>query len=222
MLHELFLDSSLLNTKTQLMKQLLFSATLLLALGAAAQDAPRPEYASMRGGELTTHVQSNGYVTNVGYTIKAGDELVLGKGTLPNKFFAFIYQSPMGYFTETSLDASNRKSLQSGFAGKKVKVKRLQSYGTKRTGYNVVAVVGAGDIVNYWIELDQAIEAGEVIVPEPYASKLDINKKNAPIVIQQGSVSVADEIKKLKELHDSGVLTKEEYESQKKKLLEKM
>jgi hypothetical protein len=33
---------------------------------------------------------------------------------------------------------------------------------------------------------------------------------------------VADEIKKLKELHDSGVLTKEEYESQKKKLLEKM
>jgi hypothetical protein len=81
--------------------------------------------------------------------------------------------------------------------------------------------VGAGDIVNYWIELDQAIEAGEIVVPEPYAAKLDINKKNAPVVIQQNSVSVADEIKKLKSLFDSGVLTKEEYETQKKKLLEK-
>jgi hypothetical protein len=166
-------------------------------------------------------VQQNGYVTNSGFTVKAGDELVLGKGTLPNKFFAFIYQSPVGYFTETSLDASNRKSLISTFAGKKVKVKRLQSYGTRRTGFNVVAVVGAGDIVNYWIELDQAIEAGEIVVPEPYASKLDINKKNAPVVIQQGSVSVADEIKKLKDLYDSGVLTKEEYETEKKKLLAK-
>lgn len=203
------------------MKLLFLSSLLALSFYGSAQEAARPEYASMKGNALTTYVQANGYVTNVGYTVKAGDELILGKGTLPNKFFAFIYQSPMGFYSETTIDASNRKSLQSGFAGKKVKIKRLQSYGTKRTGYNVVAVVGAGDIVNYWVELDQAIEAGEVIVPEPYASKLDINKKNAPLVIQQNSVSVADEIKKLKGLYDSGVLTKEEYDSQKKKLLDK-
>ncbi|HUQ97015.1 MAG TPA: SHOCT domain-containing protein [Chitinophagaceae bacterium] len=203
------------------MKKLFFAPLLALSICAMAQESPRPEYAVMKGPELTKFVEANGYITTVGYTVKAGDELVLGKGTLPNKFFAFIYQSPMGYFSETTYDASNRKSLTSGFAGKKVKVKRLQSYGTKRTGYNVVAIVGAGDIVNYWIELDQAIEAGEIIIPEPYASKLDINKKNAPLVIQQNSVSVADEIKKLKELHDSGVLTKEEYEKEKKKLLEK-
>jgi hypothetical protein len=203
------------------MKHVLFSAALLLSLCAAAQETTRPEYAAMKGGQLTTYVQANGYVSNVGYTVKAGDELILGKGTLPNKFFAFIYQSPMGYFTETTFDASTRKSLTSAFTGRKVKVKRLQSYGTKRTGYNVVAVVGAGDIVNYWIELDQAIEAGEIMVPEPYASKLDINRKNAPVVIQQGSVSVADEIKKLKALYDDGVLTKEEYDTQKQKLLAK-
>jgi hypothetical protein len=203
------------------MKQLLLSSLLLFSICASSQDVIRPEYASMKGGELSNYVQTNGYITNVGYTVKPGDELMLGKGTLPNKFFAFIYQSPMGYFSETTVDASTRKSLISTFARKKVKVKRLQSYGTKRTGYNVVAVVGAGDIVNYWVELDQAIEAGEVVVPDPYASKLDINKKNAPVVIQQNTVSVADEIKKLKELYDSGVLTKEEYESQKKKLLDK-
>ena len=203
------------------MKKLLLPLFLMSTVFVSAQESARPEYAVMKGTELTTYVQKNGYVTNSGFTVKAGDELILGKGTLPNKFFAFIYQSPVGYFTETSLDASNRKSLISTFAGKKVKVKRLQSYGTRRTGFNVVAVVGAGDIVNYWIELDQAIEAGEIIVPEPYASKLDINKKNAPLVIQQNTVSVADEIKKLKELYDSGVLTKEEYESEKKKLLAK-
>jgi hypothetical protein len=203
------------------MKKLLLPFFLMCTVIVSAQEQDRPEYAVMKGTELTTYVQKNGYVTNSGFTVKAGDELILGKGTLPNKFFAFIYQSPVGYFTETSLDASNRKSLISTFAGKKVKVKRLQSYGTRRTGFNVVAVVGAGDIVNYWIELDQAIEAGEIVVPEPYASKLDINKKNAPLVIQQNTVSVADEIKKLKELYDSGVLTKEEYESEKKKLLAK-
>lgn len=203
------------------MKKLLSICFAVFSLHASAQEASRPEYALMKGTELTRHVESNGYVTNVGYSVKAGDELVLGKGTLPNKFFAFIYQSPMGYFSETTLDASNRKNLTSGFAGKNVKIKRLQSYGTKRTGYNVVAIVGAGDIVNYWIELDQAIDAGEIIIPEPYASKLDINKKNTPLVIQQSSVSVADEIKKLKELHDSGILTQEEYETSKKKLLEK-
>ena len=203
------------------MKKFLLPLFLMFAAFASAQEQDRPEYAVMKGTELTTYVQKNGYVTNSGFTVKAGDELILGKGTLPNKFFAFIYQSPMGYFTETSLDASDRKSLISAFAGKKVKVKRLQSYGTRRTGFNVVAVVGAGDIVNYWIELDQAIEAGEIVVPEPYASKLDINKKNAPVVIQQNTVSVADEIKKLKDLYDSGVLTKEEYEAEKKKLLAK-
>jgi hypothetical protein len=203
------------------MKKLLLPLFLMCTVIVSAQESTRPEYAVMKGAELTDHVQKNGYVTNCGFTVKAGDELILGKGTLPNKFFAFIYQSPVGYFTETSLDASNRKSLISTFAGKKVKVKRLQSYGTRRTGFNVVAVVGAGDIVNYWIELDQAIEAGEIVVPEPYASKLDINKKNAPVVIQQNTVSVADEIKKLKDLYDSGVLTKEEYEKEKKKLLAK-
>jgi hypothetical protein len=203
------------------MKKLLLPLFLMCTVFVSAQEPDRPEYAVMKGTELTTYVQKNGYVTNSGFTVKAGDELILGKGTLPNKFFAFIYQSPVGYFTETSLDASNRKSLISTFAGKKVKVKRLQSYGTRRTGFNVVAVVGAGDIVNYWIELDQAIDAGEIVVPEPYASKLDINKKNAPVVIQQNSVSVADEIKKLKDLYDSGVLTKDEYDKEKKKLLAK-
>jgi hypothetical protein len=204
------------------MRHLFLACFVFISAIASAQDAAeiKPDYAAMKGMELTTYVQKNGYVTNVGFTVKAGDELVLGKGTLPNKFFAFVYQSPTGYFSETSIDASNRKSLISTFAGKKVKIKRLTAYGTKRTGFNVVALVGAGDIVNYWVELDQAIEAGEIVIPEPYASKLDINKKNTPVIVQQNNVSVADEIKKLKELHDSGVLTKEEYESQKKKLLE--
>src|SRR4051812_35772125 len=107
------------------MRQLLFSCFLALSIGATAQETARPEYAVMKGGELTKYVEANGYVTSVGYTVKAGDELTLGKGTLPNKFFAFIYQSPMGYFSETTMDASNRKNLISTFAGKKVKVKRL-------------------------------------------------------------------------------------------------
>jgi hypothetical protein len=56
---------------------------------------------------------------------------------------------------------------------------------------------------------------------------LQFTHKNQQLVhcfsgsIEQNKMNVADEIKKLKELYVSGVLTKEEYESQKQKLLDK-
>ena len=47
----------------------------------------------------------------------------------------------------------------------------------------------------------------------------DSNKNNAPGTGNNNSAFVADELFKLKQLLDMGVLTKEEFESQKKKIL---
>lgn len=51
-----------------------------------------------------------------------------------------------------------------------------------------------------------------------YIEKLN-NEPVTQTVIQQSTISVADEIRKLKELLDEGLLTQEEFDEQKKRLL---
>lgn len=71
------------------------------------------------------------------------------------------------------------------------------------------------------------VDRDYTIIPvstEPIAQKnmndtLSTKKPVATPANNTNSSSVADELKKLKELHDSGVLTKDEYEKAKKKLL---
>jgi hypothetical protein len=71
----------------------------------------------------------------------------------------------------------------------------------------------------YVIDIENAIEAKELDVPKEYA--IAEKKPEAPSVTVKQEISVADELTKLKKLYDDGVLTKEEYEAQKKKLLDK-
>ena len=68
-----------------------------------------------------------------------------------------------------------------------------------------------GGILNGVIELQQAYDAGEIIVK----GKPPISKN----AISAASSSVADELIKLKTLLDAGAITKPENEAQKKKLL---
>ncbi|QIP18032.1 SHOCT domain-containing protein [Spirosoma aureum] len=160
---------------------------------------------------------SAGYQTAVtGWVVHTDDTLQLGKGSMPDKRFAFIYESLTSFNYANSANSPNaydrRNYLNSNMSGQRVRVKELLQYGTKRTGYTMIAKVGVGNIVNYWIEIDNAVEAGEILPPERYRTA----KKSEAI---STSGSVADELKKLKELMDAGVITKEEFEAQKKKLL---
>ncbi|MEZ2441070.1 SHOCT domain-containing protein [Chitinophaga sp. RCC_12] len=193
------------------MKRFLFALAALFPVAAFSQNSPtviEPGTKQMAAQALV----EKGYTTPSGWTVKPGDELKIGKGSMPNKTFSFIYQSPAGFATETSGDNySNKRYAGTNMAGKSTKVKSLIAYGNKKTGYTIVARVGFGELVNYWIEIDNAVDGGELIPPAAYAKK------------EQGGTStggsVADELKKLKELLDSGALTQEEYNAQKKKLL---
>jgi hypothetical protein len=65
----------------------------------------------------------------------------------------------------------------------------------------------------YMLDIENAIESAEIEVPTEFAT---LNKKEQPTV---NNASLGDELKKLKDLFDSGALSKEEYETAKKKLL---
>jgi hypothetical protein len=142
------------------------------------------------------------YLSN-GCKYSGGMEIHLGMGSnVATKTFNFIYTNPMSIAGQIYLPAS--------WAGLKMTVKNIKEYGLKKTGKKYYLVLGGGNIVNYWCEIESALNTGEVI---------DINmKKTMGSNIQP--TSVADELTKLKKLYDDGTLTKDEYETAKKKLLD--
>lgn len=152
-----------------------------------------------------------GYQSANGWVVHKGDSLLLGKGSMPDKRFAFVYESLTSFTSPNS--PGTRNYLSSNMSGQRVLVKELFQYGTKRTGYTMIAKVGVGSIVNYWIEIDNAVEAGELSPPTKFIRTV------ASPTTSGNSSSVADELKKWKDLLDAGAITKEEYDSQKRKLL---
>jgi len=173
-----------------------------------------------RGEKLTSVQQKirDGYTTQIGWTLKEGDIITLGKGTMPNRTFAFIYQSPVGWTSMSTMDMQISKNyLRSNLAGKTAKIKDIMPIGSRKPGYTIIAKIGLGEMVNYWVEIDNALDAGEIVPPKEFADKMPKNAPAHTVIVNQGSV--ADELKKLKELLDAGAITQDEYETQKKKIL---
>ena len=146
--------------------------------------------------------------TSSGYKIVVGQDVKLGTGTLPYGEFKYIG------FSQTSFMGGSRETLGKNWSGHLFRVKRFRQDGNKKRGYKYVLILGGGNIVNYECDIERAIAAGEIVVPDEFKHKEKITVEVKP------SFSVADELAKLKKLYDDGVLTKEEYDSQKKKLLE--
>lgn len=189
------------------MKKLIILLLLPIIGISQTPDVIKP---GMSASELKKIID-DGYTLSSGWTIKVGDTLQLGSGTMPDKRYAFIYQSPLNLFASVSGDNSGKNYLGSNAARNAI-VKDLITYGTKRSGFTIIAKVGVGDISNYWIEIDNAIGASEVNPPMQYSA---FYKKGG----SGPATTVADELKKWKDLLDSGAITKEEYEAQKKKIL---
>jgi hypothetical protein len=159
--------------------------------------------------------------TTSGYKIIVGQEINIGTGTTPDGDFKFIRRNSTGFGTLMLMTDNNsynksQLSLPRNVAGHKGKVVKFVTRGTRKTGftYEPLITFGSG---RYEIDIDNAIASGEIIVPDEFKPKL----KTATTVEVKQQLSVADELVKLKKLYDDGVLTKEEYEGQKKKLLEK-
>ena len=158
--------------------------------------------------------------TSSGYKIYVGQTLTLGTGSTPDGDFKFIRQNSTGFGTiisTTDNNAYNKSqfSLPRNMAGHKCQVKKIATRGNKRIGFKYEPLVTFG-VGKYEIDVDNAINSGELSVPDEFKPKA----KSTVIEVKQ-QISVADELIKLKKLKDDGILNQEEYDTQKKKLLEK-
>lgn len=147
-----------------------------------------------------------------GTVYKEGDTLQLGMGTMDNGAFKYIQMSQYSVgvlVTATNNVAYNKDqwSLDRRYAGYKAVIRKFERRGTRRIGYKTVAIIKFDSPFSDEVDINSAIKSGEIIDPN--------YTPNTP----HNTQSVADEIKKLKDLEDQGIITKEEFEKQKQKLL---
>ena len=155
-----------------------------------------------------------------GGEIKIGEEIRLGRGSDDNGTFRYIQVNEASMMRAYNTNGTQRgvqeaNALPNKFNGLKGKIIDIVDRGNKRTGYKVFVIIGVGEMRRYQIDLDSALEYGEVIV-DGYVNP---NKKEEIKAVASSSSSIADEIKKLKELKESGIITEEEYEKAKSKLI---
>ena len=150
-----------------------------------------------------------------------GDDIKVGTGSTDDGSFKYIRINSASWTHFSSTDGPNGRganqanSLPSNFSGHLMHIKKIRRDGNEKRGYVVYLVLGGGTMTNYECDIVRAVNVGEI--------ECDgcVSKKNTPTVIVNNSGSTADELIKLKKLKDDGVITQEEFDMQKKKLLNK-
>ncbi len=179
--------------------------------------------------------QNDTLTTTGGYKIYKGQTIQFATGTSAAGYFTFIK-------FHQSMAKNNTYTLQNGT----MLVKNLKGYKYSSADNNSIRMAGTitykdgkqeeADII---MNFERATEnydgqPSELNIPEPFKRKTgQITVKaetKQPAVTEPKTqtdpgdvrkILVADEIKKLFDLYKAGALTKEEYEAQKKKLLER-
>ncbi|MBC7847269.1 MAG: SHOCT domain-containing protein [Flavobacterium sp.] len=138
------------------------------------------------------------YVASNGITYKVGDMVLLGRGSGGQG--TFVYLKIAGWM------AGSSTQIGSAYSGLNVEIKKIKKQKFKGAE-KIVFTVGGGNITNYSLEIEEAIGSCEI---------KDCNtQSNAPV----SQTDKYDQLKKLKALLADGTLTQEEYEAEKKKLL---
>jgi hypothetical protein len=145
-----------------------------------------------------------------GITYRVGDTVRLGLGSSPGGTFLYLQMGGWAAVMSYDLDKGpNQLNIGRGYANTAVIVKKIKSgkiSGVEKYWF----VVGGGNLTNYNLYIDEAIQVCEVVPcqsPDAFAG-------------QQPAEDKFDKLKKLKALLDSGAITRAEYDEQKKKLLE--
>jgi hypothetical protein len=146
-----------------------------------------------RAQDITQYKASNGITYHIGDTVR------LGRGTKSDG--SFLYLEDHGIIP----NPRSVRNLPKEFANVGAVIKNIRKMSVNG-GDKYMFSVNPGGPIRYTVFIDDAIDACEV---KPCKSADG----------QKQVMSVADEIKKLKDLLDSGAITKAEYDAQKKKLL---
>ena len=116
-----------------------------------------------------------------------------------NSASLFAYRSNSGY---NGL-ANQANSFPRSQSGLNYKIKSVEKRGDKKHGYVYYAKIGSG-LINYEIDVENAIASGEIAVPDEYKPKP--KQTNTVVEIKQ-PVSVADELIKLKKLYVDSIFS---------------
>lgn len=130
---------------------------------------------------------------------------------MPDGTFKYIRRnsaSLLAYYGSDQGTVNSANSLPRTNSGLNMKVIRVERRGNEKRGYVNYLVLGGS--VRHEVDVDNAVKFGEISVPDEF------KPKEKPVA---STISTADELKKFKELLDSGAITQEEYDGQKKKLL---
>lgn len=157
------------------------------------------------------------YKASNGINYQIGDTIKLGRGSAQNGDFNYLQMGGM-YNTLSALNGKYNdisSSIGRNYSGLNVVLKKIKRYKLKGAE-SIVFVVGGGNITNYNLMIEDAIATCEIA---------DCIEKVQKVQIVRDTIapppSKYDEIKKLKELLDIGAITQEEYDLEKKKILEK-
>lgn len=153
--------------------------------------------------------------TSTGYKVYEGLDLKIGTGSMNDGDFKFIRtnaSSMFNYYSTTGYQglANQANSFRRSNSGLTFKVKKIMTRGSKKNGFVYYVKIGSG-LINYEMDIENAIKSGEIIVPDEFLPKEKSQNQN--------SESKYDKLKKIKELKDSGVLSEEEFQKEKDKIM---
>lgn len=159
---------------------------------------------SLKAQKITQYTAINGVTYHLGDTVR------LGRGSSPGGTFMYLQMGGWGAaLSYSSNGGPNQMNIGRGYANTAVIVKKIKT--NKIQGIvKYYFTVGGGNITNYILVIDDAIQACEV---------MPCQQNSTETTIIQRSDDNLDKLKKLKALLDSGAITQAEYDAQKAKLL---
>lgn len=155
--------------------------------------------------------------TSTGFKVYEGLSIKIGTGSMNDGDFKFIRtnaSSLFNYYSTTGYQglANQANSFRRSNSGLTFKVKKIMTRGNKKNGYVYYAKIGQS-LINYEMDVENAIKSGEIVVPEEFLPK---TKNQIQEIIKE---SKYDKLKKIKELKDSGVLSEEEFQKEKERIM---
>lgn len=153
--------------------------------------------------------------TSTGFKVYEGLDLKIGTGSMNDGDFKFIRTNASSLFNYSSTTgyqglANQANSFRRSNSGLTFKVKKVMPRGNKKNGYVYYVKIGSG-LINYEMDIENAIKSGEIIIPDDF-----MPKEKSQV---QSSETKYDKLKKIKELKDAGVLSEEEFQKEKDKIM---
>lgn len=174
---------------------------------------------------------------NNGTMLRKGSILKLNGPLGDNSHFKYTHLAPDNLLGDVTATFNN--PAQPYYAGKEVTVRKIRYVGNKKTNdgkwvlrfrttdktdfiCDIVPALNSGEISPMQVSVitPQATTTQEAVTPQTSSAKAMPQTPLPENKATTSTFSIADELLKLKKLMDEGIITKEEFEAQKKKLLE--